>query len=469
MARTYIQLMTLLITLASGFGVDDTGRKSLLFAGEPIVGGQPASAVDESVTLSLPVDQTRTTRIQYSLSIRGKMITSVNAGPNEMDLSADAKFDFLQRQFTSKISGPYGLRAVRRFDTAEVVTTVAKNHKTSVVLPNDHRLCSVWGTDFAVVHLSPDVRLTRQQVDLLQLPCDPIVVGGLMPSRTLASSTEKWNTDSWVIPLLSGLEAAVTQSATCEIQRITSDEAVVVFTAKADGAIAGSGSAIGLEGQLTVDRKAGYVKSLKAVLTEKRSPGTVSPGLDVKATIEWTQTLADKEADLPKEPTGDVPDERQLLLTLPTPWRLMMLHSRDWYVFHESADVIMLRLLDHGSLIGQLNVAVAPSMPAGQATPEEKFRDEVKQSLVQQKGETVSYQVIPSKDDWKVQHVHARSMGTNKAILWDYYLCTWKTGEQFLLIFSHAEENREKFAGAAGKIIESLTIRPVRPGIVLPR
>jgi hypothetical protein len=468
MSRTCIHLITLLIILTSGIGVGEPGGNRLVLGVQPAVGVQPSS-VDEPVTLSVQIDPARTTRIQYSLSIRGKMITSTNAGPNEMDLAADAKFDFLQRQFASGITGPYGLRAVRRFDTAEVATIVAKNHKTNVMLPNDHRLCSVWGTDSAVVHLSPDVRLTRQQVDLLQLPCDPIVVAGLLPSRTLANSEEKWNTDSWVVPLLSGLEAAVSQSATCEIRQITATEAVVVFSAKADGAIAGSGSAIGLEGQMTVDRKAGFVKSLKAVLTEKRSPGTVSPGLDVKAAIEWSQSLTEKEADLPKEPTGEAPDERQLLLTLSTPWRLMMLHSRDWYVFHESAEVIMLRLLDHGSLIGQLNVAAAPSMPAGQATPEEKFRDEVKQSLVQQKGETVSYQVIPAKTDWKVQHVHAKSTGTNKVILWDYYLCTWKSGEQFLLIFSHADENDSKFAGAALKIIESLTIRPVRPGIVLPR
>lgn len=433
-----------------------------------IIGVTPSSA-DEAIDLSASVDPQRVTRLQYRLSIRGKMITMQDSGPNEMDLTADARFIFRQRQFASEISGPFSVRGFRYFDEAALNTVVAKTQKTEVILPNEYRLCAVWGTDTGIVHVSPEVRFTRQQVDLLQLSCDPLIANDLLPTRHLKDRTEKWNVDTWVIPMLCGLEAAATQSMTCELVELRPDEAVIQFTGNADGAVQGSAANVTLTGTFTFDRRSRLVTALKAEQKEKRTPGTVSPGLDVIATVEWSQQPAEATEQLPAALVEQMPTERQLLLTLPTPWRLNLLHSRQWHLSHRSSDVIMLRLLKNGGLIAQVNIAPAPTVTAGGATPEDKFQEEVKASLRQQKGTVLKYEVLPPRPDWKIQHVRARSEGGAKAIIWDYYLCSWKTGEQFLLIFSHAEMYTVEFTGEAEKILDSMVVPPVRPPIRLPR
>jgi hypothetical protein len=362
----------------SGFGVAAlfvTWVFGGLLTGNNLPGIQTAAAAD--VDLHAAIADDRTAKIHYTVAIRGKIITPADDGTTELKLSSDAAFDFAQRQFRSQLTGPFSLRAYRRFQTAAVDTLVGPDYRTKVQLPQSHRLLQVYGTDTTLLHLSTDVHLSRQQVDLLQLPFDPLVAAGLLPARTLGSNDEKWNAESWVVPLLVGMEAAVSQSVTCQIAELTESTAIIRFEGKAEGAVNGSASSVSLDGQLTVDRAARVITSLKSTLREKRSPGTVSPGLEVTADVQWTQAPAGEDVDLPRELPETLPAGSSLLLTLPTPWRLLLLHSRDWHLFHETPELVMLRMLHNGSLIGQCNITPAATLPPGEFTPDAKFRAEV--------------------------------------------------------------------------------------------
>ena len=304
----------------------------------------------------------------------------------------------------------------------------------------------VYGTDAAVCHLSPDVRLTRQQVDLLQMPCDPLVTNALLPNRPLKDVTEKWNTDPWVLPLMFGMEAAVSQSASCQISALTESTATVRIQLKADGAVNGSASEIELTGTYTFDRISSLITGLEATLTEKRSPGTVSPGLEITADVNWKQQqLSDQTEDLPASLPETTPTESRLLLTLVTPWRLTMLHSREWHLFHETADLIMLRLLRNGSLIGQCNIAPSIAVPPGEFTPDDQFRTEVQQALATRQAGIVSSNITEDANGWRIHTLRSESPAENNSIHWDYHLCTHSSGQQFLIIFSHTGNQKNVF------------------------
>ncbi len=436
-------------------------------AGNNLAGIQTAAAAD--VDLHAAIADDRTAKIHYTVAIRGKIITPADDGTTELKVSSDAEFDFDQRQFRSQLTGPFSLRAYRRFQTAAVDTLVGPDHRTKVQLPQSHRLLQVYGTDTTLMHLSTDVHLSRQQVDLLQLPFDPLVAAGLLPARTLGSNDEKWNAESWVVPRLVGMEAAVSQSVTCHLAELTDSTAIIRFDGKAEGAVNGSASSVSLDGQLTVNRMTRVITSLKSTLREKRSPGTVSPGLDVTADVQWSQAPLAQEADLPDELPETLPAESSLLLTLPTPWRLLLLHGREWHLFHETSQLVMLRMLHNGSLIGQCNIIPAAKLPPGEFTPDAKFRDEVQMALATRQAVIADTKVIPEQNGWRFHLVRAISETTAKTILWDYYLCTHSGGEQFHIIFSHAKSDEATFGDAAERILRTLTLRPVRPALPLPR
>jgi hypothetical protein len=261
----------------------------------------------------------------------------------------------------------------------------------------------------------------------------------------------------------------VTQSATCELKSLSDEEAVVLFECQGTGAITGSSTAVSISGEMVIDRRQSLIKRLKAVLKEKRTPGTVSPGLDVVADIEWTQEIAKPATDLPETMPDAMPDERRLLLTLATPWRVLLLHNRSWHVFHETSELVMLRMLHDGALLAQCNIASAPLMAAGKFTSEQDYLADVERALKDRAGRIVASNVTPDQNGWRIHHVQAGGEANKKTLIWDYYLCSTKSGEQISLVFSHAEEDNRSFTGVPDQMLQSLTIRSVRPKIALPR
>ena len=422
-----------------------------------------------SISIVDVADPERATRVDYALQIEGTLNTPSTTGTSDWNLSSSGKFVFDQRRFLSDESGPFGIRAVRHFENAETHSSVGKDHKTSVVLPIQATMIQIYGTGNQMLQLSPDVRLSRAQVDLLEIPCDPIVATGLLPARNLKDKDEKWNADSWVIPMLAGVDAAVKQSVNCKLKSLTSAEAIMEFEGTAEGAVIGSATKVTIKGELVYDRTGRFIRSFNAVQSEKRQPGPFSPGLNVKATIEWKQTLLPAVSNLAATMPENVPDERQLLLTLATPGRVLMLHNRDWHVFHETAEMVMLRMSHDGGLVAQCNISPSPAVPAGEYTSEQEYLAEVQSALTERKGAIKSSKIHDDINGWRIHHVRAMGKANEKALIWDYFLCSAKSGQQLSMIFSYTEEDEKIVAGSPEQMLGTLTIRPSRSKIALPR
>ena len=422
-----------------------------------------------SISIIDAVEPEKATRIDLALKIEGTLSTPSTTGTSDWSLKSSGNFVFDQRRFASDEAGPFGIRAIRRFDTAKTDSVVGKDHKTAVVLPNQAAMIQIYGTGNQLLQLSPDVRLSRSQVDLLQIPCDPIVATGLLPARNLKDQGEKWNADSWVIPMLAGVDAAVNQSANCKLKSLTTSEAVVEFEGTAEGAVVGSATKVTLKGELVYDRTQKFIRTFNAVQSEKREPGPFSPGLNVEATIEWKQTLLPAVSNLPATMPKIVPDARQLLLTLATPGRVLMLHNRDWHVFHETAEMVMLRMSHDGGLVAQCNISPSPAVPAGDFTSEQEYLAEVQSALAERKGAVKSSKIHDDINGWRIHHVRAIGKANEKALIWDYFLCTAKSGQQLSMIFSYAEEDEKVVAGSPEQMLGTLTTRPSRSKVALPR
>jgi hypothetical protein len=454
----HVRLLLLSAALSVGISASLTAQE----AGVPAGGTSGISLID-------PADPGRCTHVNYSLQIEGTMKTPSPSGTTDWELKSSAKFDFVQRRFESDSVGPFALRAVRRFREAETTSLVGKDYRTQVVLSPQSGNIRIYGGEMQLIQFSPEVRLTRPQVELLQFPCDPLATTGLLPGRILKAESEKWNADSWVVPMLTGMDASITQSAICSLKSVTDSEAVIAFECQGTGAITGSATEIRLNGEMILNRKNSLIRQLKATLTEVRSPGTVSPGLDVTAQIQWSQELTEPAAELPDAIPDSFPAESQLRLTLVTPWRVLLSHDRDWHIFHETSELVMLRMLSNGSLVAQCNIASAPLLAAGKFTPESDYLAEVERAVAERKGRVRSSRVDPDRNGWRIHHVQATGEANKQILIWDYYLCTTRSGEQVSLVFSHAEDDEKVFSGVADRMLSSLTIRSARPKIALPR
>lgn len=447
--------------------------------------GQDSTAKpDETITLTPIIRPNITTRIRYAMRLEGKLATPSASGTSEFQLNAQGNFDFEQRQFPSGDDGSFTLRAARRYNVAQTATTVGKDPERKSALPSQSNLVYLYGKDSQLLQYSPEIRLTRPQVDLLQFACDPLAVTGLFPSRQLTNSGETWNADTWVLAMLTGVDAFITQTVICKLEKLTPTEALIAFDCQGQGAVSGAATDITLKGTLTCQRTDGMVRNLSAVMKEKRSASSVSAGLNVTASIEWSQEVAQPVTKLPEAVPSQFPEQRLLLLTLVTPWRLLLLHNRDWHVFHETADLVILRMLHNGSLIAQCNLAPAAQLSPGKFTAEDEFLADVERKITARQGQITRSTVESDVGGWRIHHVQATTLvetsqqqpatadtQTPKAqtVVWDYYLCSARSGEQYSLLFSHAEEDAMLFNGVPDQFLKTMTIRSARPKTVLPR
>lgn len=413
-------------------------------------------AADESIRLAATVNTAATTEVDYEINISGQIITPSEDGPNQFPLSSRGVFQFQQGLNASTATGPSSISGTRIFSSANTTTTVGKEHVTKVSLPNTYKTVQVYGQDNRLIAYCPKFLLSRQHLDLIQMPFDPMAINAIFPTGNV-NVGEKWNTEAWLMPMLTGIETAIDQSATCTLKSLTDEKAVVFFTGKISGAVHGSAANVGYSGEFTLDRKQGIITSFRGQQKEKRTPGPVSPGLNITANIRWNQTESDRRITIPSKPP-EPPAAEKLQLVFQTPLKLQLKHSREWHIFHQTPAVAMLRQLRNGSLVSQCNISAAITVPPKQHTPDKEFRKDVQNSVSERKGTIVAEDTVREDSNWRIRHVEAIGDASGDVIKWDYYLCSAASGEQYSIVFSHSDSDKIEFGKEAQTILATLKI-----------
>jgi hypothetical protein len=154
------------------------------------------------------------------------------------------------------------------------------------------------------------------------------------------------------------------------------------------------------------------------------------------------------------------PDDSQLLLQFDAePWGMNFRHGRDWYVFQaileSNPKVVILRLMDQGSLICQCNISPVPAAPAGEHASLDQFEADIAEALGDNLERIVSRDEIPSDDERKifrfVTEGHIQVAGNAGAVeigmQWIYYLVAAPSGKQVSAVFAIEPAYLETLAG----------------------
>ncbi|MEP3481516.1 MAG: hypothetical protein ABJZ55_19900 [Fuerstiella sp.] len=409
------------------------------------------------------IQRDQATSVLYTIRIEGTISTPDKEGAQSFPLTSNGEFQFRNLQDQLDSSGLDSLRALRQFRKAETRTIVDKSRETLVSLPTAYGRIHTCGHNGQLISWHPQYALLRSQADLLRMPFDVLVMQALMPTGSV-KQTDSWNAPAWVVPALTGLDATVTQTVQCRMRSLTDDEAEIEFEGSIEGAVTGSASRVNFGGEFTVDRKAGMIRRANVTMKEKRTAGPVSPGINVTATIQWSQDpviTTDQDASIQE------PNDQQLLLSAKAPGGLKFRHSRQWHLFHETDAVMMLRMLKDGRLIGQANFSKGISVKPGTHTPDAEFDRDISQSVSERKGKVLDSKTHSERAGWRFRQVQAKGAAAEKTILWDYYLCSASSGQQFSVVFSHANEDVASFEGEPSKLLKNFTL-PQRKRPALP-
>lgn len=433
--------------------------------------GEAAAQADGPVKLAeSPLDQT-TYSVQSQIVTTGKVEAPTGGDQKaDLELKASVDFDFLSRRLPSAGRDALALREAREFSKAALTTSVS-NYETKAELPANRRLIVANGHREGIVSYSTQGSLTRESLDLLEIPGDPLALLALLPPTDVRVG-EEWVPADWVIQMLTGVEAVESSELKCKLDQATPATAKVTFQGTIKGQRLGTNTSVGVAGAFLFNREKQYLSQAKTVYTVKSDVGTVNPGLQMQVNTSLTRAPVSTQSQLtdaylagiPLEPTSeDLGLEYQA-----GPWGISLDHDRDWHLFQAvydaAAPVAILRLVDLGSLVAQCNLSPVPNASPGRVVPLEKFEADIEASLGERFGEFVSREKIPTTDGRQIYRAEVTGnviMKSTKGRIdlpmhWIYYLVSDDKGRQASFVFSVEPPLLEQLRGRDQELVTSL-------------
>lgn len=428
-----------------------------LLCGAVVFGLSATASAGEKVTLSATPAAGETRAVSVSLEVGGDLLLSEAPGDSKkLKMSVNAQIKYDERLID--VAGD-NRRALRHYDQTAVKLKIDKG-QLEPVLDDAHRLIAVeTGKDFASL-FSPQTPLTRDELDLIDVPANTAVLDRLLPAEAVEVG-EGWKPGTELLGLLLGLDKVSASDVELKLTDANADTATIEGSGHVDGAIDGVASETELKLKLTVDRRQKMITTLSMAIQENRSIGHVAAGLDVVARlavnirpIAQSATLTD---ELIAEPWSEDPSLQHLAYQSEL-GKYRLLFDRRWHILDEGAQLLVLRLIDKGELVAQCNVTPLAPTTQGKTISPEAFQADIQKVL----GE--SFEQFIHAEEWtndrqtKFVHVIASGKVNDLPIQWHYYLATSAGGRHLSFAFTVEGDLVERFAGEDRPVVESLVI-----------
>ena len=420
------------------------------------------AAADQQYALTEPVAEQRVYHVDSSLTVTGHLETVVGPGKSQtLDLAVKARHLYLERRLSGTGRDAAALRSLRRYEQSVSAVKVDKQ-STSSRLRGGRRSIVAQGRREGIEYYSPAGKLTRAELDLLNMPGDSLALLGLLPPDPV-SVGQQWQPASWVIQMLTGTEALLKSELTCRLTSVKNGVARVEFSGSLEGAVVGAATEIELSGRLQYDLEKKFIRRAELTQKEERSVGAVSPGMKVEARVVMERAAARDPGPLTEAAANAVPlepDPSLLLLVLETPWGVRLEHDRRWHVYHQAGDWAVLRLMENGSLIAQCDLRRVPAAAPGRHTPEQVFLSDIRKSLGDRIKEITMAEELKTADRRFLYRVTAVGRANDLDIHWISYLCAAPSGRQASLVFTVESKLLEQLDGRDIAMAQSLQFVP---------
>ena len=240
------------------------------------------------------------------LDVRGRILAPVGVDRVvPLPLQASARLSWQTRRLPADGDFHRSLRTLRSF--ASAVSKVRVDRRTTESSLRTSRPTIVTeGTPSGLRHYSLEGPLTGDELELLELPADPLALIGTLPLGQVPHD-HAWTPGRWTLPLITGLNAVTRGSLKGRIVKVTATTANVLLEGSAEGAAGGARSQVTFSGSLVFDHQRGFLKQASITIEEHRQAGPISPGLEVVAQVRIERKPATAAAGIGVDRTAEIP------------------------------------------------------------------------------------------------------------------------------------------------------------------
>ena len=436
--------------LDSSMGRKVTDRRRFLhfFAGTAAVS---ATGMTKSLLAADALQTTQFRQIDMSITVNGQLRTRLGGKVRTPSLSVEGEFRFDERLDV----GNKGTRVVRDYKTAQARIAVNKRAFTSKLAP-EHRIVAGRVEKDRGLLFSPDGPMTRDELDLLQVPGDSIGWLQLLPSGVIQAG-KKWQPTSAALCVLLGIDAINQSSVSCEVKSAAVDRRVEI-RGTVDGAAGGVATTIRIEGHLSLHSSRKQINGLSLDLREKRAIGHAEPGFEVHAKVVVRAQEMDALPRLTKVATrlaSEANDADLLIDYRAERGGFAFLHDRGWHVMVDDRELSVMRFVERGDLVAQCNISRLSAAAKKDVLQLSKYQEEIQRALKKQFARFLEASEGMTDTGLRILKVAVAGTASDLPIHWIYYHISDKQGRRVSIVFAHEAKLERKFAGMDETLISS--------------
>lgn len=381
-------------------------------------------------------------RVETLLEVSGKLLSGPADNATSSDVSVVGKFTYDERLLSPGDETLAGRRSVRHYDQAEA-TIVVDGNTIQPKLSDDHRLIAVTRVLEDTLVFCPSSLLTREELDLLDMPGDSLLVDALVPGSEV-SEGQSWPHSEQLLAGLLGLDAVAVNEVTSTLNSVQGNQARIEMSGIINGAVNGVATEIDLRAKYHFDLESRCVTWFAMVLKEKRSVGHISPGTDVVARVQMKVSPITSSPPLERDLlAGLILEPADTLLPLAFEEALegfRFYHDRSWHIIDQRPNLLVMRLVERGELIGQCNVSALPQGKSG-VSPLGEFQADVKRALGDNFGRFVQASEAETSTGLHVCEVTAEGTASGLDMWWKYFLVSDAEGRRLVFAFTVEQEH----------------------------
>lgn len=402
-------------------------------------------------------------KVQMVFKVGGDVRLASAGKSRDLPMGVEANLSYDEQLLSLGGTPKAPWRSVRYYHQADASIAVDKGN-VKPALSGERRLVAVEALGGVNTLFSPAGPLSREELDLIDLPGSTLLIDQLLPREPVAIGDTWKHPDQLIFGLL-GLDAVSFSDVQSVLAEVTDGKAKMTLAGAVHGAVGGVGTEIELKAKYDFDLKLKRITWFALLIKEKRAVGHVSPGLDVVAKLIVTITpIASsahlEPATLAKLSTTPNPTVTRLVYA-PTNGKWRFLYDRNWFVTSDEKDVTVMRLVERGDLIAQCNVSQLSAVAPGKLMTLAEFQSDIQKTLGTNFGQFVNASQSTDEAGSSVYRVAASGTVSQLSVQWIYFLVANKQGQRISLAFTLESDLVERF-GQADKALVS-TLRFVAP------
>lgn len=424
-------------------------------------GRGPARAAEKYDLVSQPAVG-QTVRVEVQLDVGGDLTLADEGKTRKLKMSVAGKLAYDEKTLPPDSANRLARRSVRYYDQAAAVIKI-DNGGVEPKLDKGRRLIVADSSGGRATLFSPSGPLTRQELDLIDVPANSLLLDSLLPDRPVGVG-DRWQLADELVAALLGLDAVSQSNIECELKEVAGPRAKLELAGRVLGAIGGVGTEIEIKGKYRYDFDVHRVTGLGLLVKEQRSIGHVTTGLDVVAKLQLALGPADDNRHLADDKLVQLtlsPRPETLLLRCESPTKKFTIaHARDWHLMTDSGELLALRLVDRGELVAQCNVSALPDVRPENMPSLAKFQQDLRRSLDKSFGNFVEASESVNSLGYRVLRVVVEGQISDLPLRWHYYLVTDQAGHAAVVAFTVETELLPRLGDTDGELVANLQFAP---------